>query len=51
MQISGDLSWGVTAMHHKFSVLLKDPVFWFALTVGILPLATAGAVLVLLAVR
>jgi hypothetical protein len=32
-------------MHRKFDVL-SDPIFWIVMTIGILPVATAGTELV-----
>jgi hypothetical protein len=37
--------WVCAAMHHHFH-MLRDPVFWAVLIMGILPVAASGAVLV-----
>jgi hypothetical protein len=37
--------WVCAAMHHHFH-MLRDPVFWAVLIMGIPPLAASGAVLV-----
>ena len=44
--LAGDTtSLPVTAMHRDLDAL-TDPVFWVAMTIGILPLAMAGTALV-----
>jgi hypothetical protein len=44
LSLSGDLR--VSHRMHQDLDILKDPMFWGAMLVGILPIAMAGAVLV-----